>query len=121
MDWRIERFETLPSTNELAVARIRAGSAAAGDVIVAGAQTRGHGRRGRVWADAPGALLMTAVLPTPEQHRQWTGLAAAVAVAAALRGQEVPADLKWPNDVILLDRKVAGILVEVPTGSLAAV
>jgi BirA family biotin operon repressor/biotin-[acetyl-CoA-carboxylase] ligase len=121
MNWTIERHEVLPSTNDLAVERIRAGTAAPGQVIVAAAQTAGHGRRGRRWVDAPGALLFTAVLPAPESHRQWTALTAALAVAAALRAQGVPAGLKWPNDVIVGRRKVAGILAEVPAGGLAAV
>src|SRR3954454_24716888 len=82
-------------------------------LVTAAEQTAGHGRQGRTWtAPADEALLMSVVL------RRWPELlplAAAVAVAEAV-GRD--ARIKWPNDVLVGDRKVAGILVEsrVPEG-----
>jgi BirA family biotin operon repressor/biotin-[acetyl-CoA-carboxylase] ligase len=94
------------STNERARRLARAG-AAHGTLVTAAEQTAGRGRQGRAWTAPPGrALLMSIVL------RDWPvllPLAAGVAVTDAIdRGARV----KWPNDVLLEGRKVAGILVE---------
>jgi BirA family biotin operon repressor/biotin-[acetyl-CoA-carboxylase] ligase len=94
------------STNDRARALAAAG-APHGTLVTAGAQTAGRGRQGRTWAAPPGrALLMSLVLRAPDRMLP---LAAAVAVAEAA-GPE--AAIKWPNDVLLDDRKVAGILAE---------
>jgi BirA family biotin operon repressor/biotin-[acetyl-CoA-carboxylase] ligase len=78
-----------------------------GTLITAAEQTAGHGRQGRTWtAPAGEALLMSVVL------RDWPvllPLAAAVAVAETASEE---AAIKWPNDVLIGGRKVAGILVE---------
>jgi BirA family biotin operon repressor/biotin-[acetyl-CoA-carboxylase] ligase len=78
-----------------------------GALVTAAAQTAGRGRQGRAWTTAPGsALAMSVVLRDPPPLLP---LAAAVAVAAAC-GPE--AQIKWPNDVWVARRKVAGILAE---------
>jgi BirA family transcriptional regulator, biotin operon repressor / biotin---[acetyl-CoA-carboxylase] ligase len=94
------------STN--ARARELAGAGAPhGTLVTASEQTAGRGRQGRTWTAPPGrALLMSLVL------REWPRLlplAAALAVAE-VAGEETT--IKWPNDVLLYGRKVAGILVE---------
>ena len=87
--------------------QLAGGDAPHGTLITASEQTAGHGRQGRTWtAPAGEALLMSLVL------RRWTELlplAAAVGVAEAV-GEA--ARIKWPNDILVDDRKVAGILVE---------
>jgi BirA family transcriptional regulator, biotin operon repressor / biotin---[acetyl-CoA-carboxylase] ligase len=94
------------STNERARALAAAG-APHGTLVTADAQTAGRGRQGRQWLASPGAaLLMSLVLREP---RDALPLAAAVAVCEALPGE---AAIKWPNDIWLQRRKVAGILVE---------
>jgi len=83
-------------------------------VVVADYQTAGRGRWGRSWEAPPGsALLFSLVLrPRPDMVRLLTTLAG-VACAAGLRNAAgLEPGLKWPNDVILSERKVAGILVE---------
>ena len=79
-------------------------------------QTRGRGRRGRIWHDAPGASLLVSVIvrsSLPPARLPTLSLAAGVAVAEALIASSgVPARLKWPNDVLVAGRKVAGILLE---------
>lgn len=94
------------STNDRAKA-LAGGGAPHGTLVTAAEQTAGHGRQGRTWtAPAGEALLMSVVL------RRWPELlplAAAVAVAESVGGD---ARIKWPNDVLVADRKVAGILVE---------
>jgi BirA family biotin operon repressor/biotin-[acetyl-CoA-carboxylase] ligase len=102
------------STNQVLLDRARAG-AVEGLVLVADHQTAGRGRSGRSWEAAPGAALLVSVLLRPslapaEAHLVTTvaGLAA-VDVCAEL-GADVA--LKWPNDVVADDRKLAGLLSE---------
>lgn len=78
-------------------------------------QTGGRGRLGRRWIEAPGTATMLSVLlrPPPNRNAPELSLVAAVAVALALEdatGRR--AQVKWPNDVLLEERKVAGILAE---------
>jgi BirA family biotin operon repressor/biotin-[acetyl-CoA-carboxylase] ligase len=112
MHWRLRRFPILASTNDLALEWLRSGQAAAGDVLVAEEQLAGRGRPGRVWHSAKGALLFTAVLPFRPERVGWTSLTAGIAVAEAVRSLDAPAGVKWPNDVVLEGRKLAGILAE---------
>lgn len=96
-----------------------------GQVLVAEEQTAGRGRLGRSWTSVPGASLTFSVLlrpaSVPPGRRGWLPLLAGVAVASAVRsvadgdggdGGGVRAVLKWPNDVLVGDRKLAGILAE---------
>jgi BirA family transcriptional regulator, biotin operon repressor / biotin---[acetyl-CoA-carboxylase] ligase len=99
-------FRLTDSTNERARS-LAAGGAPHGTLVTADEQTAGRGRQGREWVAAPGsALLLSLVLRTPGEALP---LAAAVAVCEAL---PVDAAIKWPNDVWIERRKVAGILVE---------
>ncbi len=104
------------STNEDLLSAARAG-AAAGAVLVAEEQTRGRGRLDRSWHSVPGAALTFSALLRPvgvaPAWRGWLPLLAGVAVASAVRGQAaVQASLKWPNDVLSGEAKLAGILAE---------
>jgi BirA family transcriptional regulator, biotin operon repressor / biotin---[acetyl-CoA-carboxylase] ligase len=114
------------STNADLLARAGAGGqgAAEGAVLVAEEQTAGRGRLGRSWSSMPGASLTFSVLlrpaSVPPARRGWLPLLAGVAVATAVRSAVahhtaragVDAVLKWPNDVLVADRKLAGILAE---------
>jgi BirA family biotin operon repressor/biotin-[acetyl-CoA-carboxylase] ligase len=94
------------STNDRARALASAG-APHGTLVTADEQSAGHGRQGRAWvAPAREALLMSVILRDPPELLP---LAAAVAVAEAVGPA---AAIKWPNDVLVAGRKVAGILVE---------
>jgi BirA family biotin operon repressor/biotin-[acetyl-CoA-carboxylase] ligase len=118
------------STNVDLLARA-AGDAAGpeGQVLVAEEQTAGRGRLGRTWTSVPGASLTFSVLlrpaTVPGARRGWLALLAGVAVASAVRsvtGGGVAAVLKWPNDVLVGDRKLAGILAEQsPDGSAVVI
>lgn len=96
-------------------------------VLVAEEQGAGRGRHSRVWSSPAQAGLYLSVLwrPTgvPTQALGWLPLLTGVAVAEAVgRLAELPVRLKWPNDVLIGDRKVAGILAEVVgTGASPAV
>jgi len=114
--WREVRVvEETGSTNADLLARARAG-AAEGLVLVAEAQTSGRGRMGRRWISPPRRALTFSVLlrpAVPAGLLGWAPLLAGVAVASALEQTAgVGARLKWPNDVLVDDAKIAGILAE---------
>ena len=108
-----------PSTNTAAIALAQKG-AAHGTVVVAERQTAGRGRLGRSWYSPAGANLYCSVIvrqtPGPTQLTEWLSwvpLLSAVAAARAI--QEVAAlqaRLKWPNDILLGQRKLGGVLCE---------
>lgn len=110
----IEVVTKATSTNALVAERARAG-AAPGLVIVAEHQTAGRGRLDRTWETPAHAALTFSFLvrpaPLPPSHWPWLPLLAGYAVHQALRGI-APTRLKWPNDVLIDGRKLAGILVE---------
>jgi BirA family biotin operon repressor/biotin-[acetyl-CoA-carboxylase] ligase len=87
-----------------------------GLAILADRQTAGRGRQGRAWASAPGVGLYTSILLRPNQplrHAPLLTLVAGLAVAGAIEEVAgVASRLKWPNDVLVDERKVAGILTE---------
>ncbi len=77
-------------------------------------QTGGRGRHGRVWVSGEGGLWMSAVVPLAPAGPPWEAfpLAAGLALAEYLRPRGVPVRLRWPNDVMVGNRKLAGILME---------
>ena len=110
---RVHAFSTLPSTNTWACEH--AGELGHGDVVWARAQTAGRGRLDRSWlAVRDASLTFSCVLRDPvfQPLGPNLGQVAACAVKAALDACGVTASLKWPNDVLVDDRKIAGILVE---------
>lgn len=111
----VDALPVCESTSSVLLARAEAG-APSGSVIVCESQTAGRGRRGRSWiAPAGGSLAFSLLWRFAPGSQPPMGLSLAVGVALAralenlgLRG----ASLKWPNDVLLGTRKLAGILVE---------
>lgn len=106
-------FETLPSTNQTLWNLLDQG-AEPGTVVIATQQTAGRGQWGRQWSSPPGGLyLSVAIAPNlpAEQSYQLT-LCSAWGIAMALRDRGIPVGLKWPNDLILCERKLGGILTE---------
>jgi BirA family biotin operon repressor/biotin-[acetyl-CoA-carboxylase] ligase len=106
--------------------RLAADGAPQGLVIAAQSQTAGRGRQGRVWQNIPGAALTFSVLlrprSAPPSSRGWLPLLAGVATATAVRSVTgVDARLKWPNDILVGDRKLTGILAEQTTGDAIVV
>lgn len=111
----VVRLDTAPSTQEVAF-NLAAQGAVDRTVVVADHQTAGRGRRGRPWLDEPGAGLLASILLRPSLPvARWPlyGFVTAVAVAEALRAAAgLDARLKWPNDVLVHGRKIAGVLLE---------
>jgi len=110
----VHYLDTTDSTNTVARQHAATG-AAEGTVVIADAQAKGRGRLGRTWVSPPlRNLYMSVVLHPPIEPAAapQIGLVAGVAVAAAVAEWAPAAVLKWPNDVLLAGRKVAGILME---------
>jgi BirA family transcriptional regulator, biotin operon repressor / biotin---[acetyl-CoA-carboxylase] ligase len=119
--FEVRWFDSLDSTNRYLLDEARRG-APEGVVAVADHQTSGRGRRGREWVAPPGASLLVSVLlrPSlaPEQH-QLVAMACGVAIVDAVeRVAGFAPALKWPNDVVVDDRKLAGILAEADGGAV---
>ena len=110
----IHRLGAVASTQAEAAVLAAAG-ASEGTVVTATHQSAGRGRRGRAWLDAPGeSLLMSLVLrpPVPPAEAPQLSLVAAVAVVDALGAAGVTATIRWPNDVMVAQRKICGMLPE---------
>jgi BirA family transcriptional regulator, biotin operon repressor / biotin---[acetyl-CoA-carboxylase] ligase len=114
-DPAILRFDSIDSTNLEAMRQAKAG-APEGLCIIARVQTHGRGRQGRSWVSEKDAgLHFTALLRPSIDMSNWPliTLMSALAVADTLRNAcKVNADIKWPNDLIVNQQKVAGILCE---------
>jgi BirA family biotin operon repressor/biotin-[acetyl-CoA-carboxylase] ligase len=113
---RIEVVAEAASTNALLSAAASEPDAA-GRVLIAEHQTAGRGRLGRTWTAPPRSGLTLSAMIRPAgvdaTYWPWIPLLTGLAVAAAVRHEgEVDATVKWPNDVVVGDRKLAGILVE---------
>lgn len=112
----LHAHERLPSTQDEAKRLARDG-APDGTLVTAAEQTAGRGRKGRPWTSPPGNLHLSAVLRPgcPAGEGAQLGFVAAVALGEAL-GSLLPAGAdiryKWPNDVLVGGRKIAGILLE---------
>ncbi len=113
--FHVEVLDTCESTSTRLLDLAEAG-VPSGTVVVCERQTAGRGRRGRNWLSAPGASLTFSLLRRfPPSPRSLAGLslASGVAVARALEGMGAAGvGLKWPNDILVGDAKLGGILVE---------
>lgn len=115
-DYHLLSYDALDSTNEEAK-RLAQGGASHGAVVWARRQTHGKGRAGREWVSEPGNLFVSFLLSPKCDLKEAAQLSfvASVAVAGAL-AQVLPAasklSLKWPNDILLGDKKLGGILLE---------
>ena len=118
------RLNSVDSTN--AEAWRRAGRPAEQNLVIwARRQERGRGRHGRSWASPPGNLYASVVRPmsgaaNPALEVFRAGICLVEAVRK-LTGGDVPAELKWPNDVLVAGRKLAGVLAETSTEERATV
>lgn len=111
----VVRLGTVAST-QAAAFDLAARGAADRTVVVADHQTAGRGRWGRTWQDAPGGSLLASIIVRSRLEPRsipWLSYVAAVAVAEAIEATTGLAPrLKWPNDVLVDGRKIAGILLE---------
>jgi BirA family biotin operon repressor/biotin-[acetyl-CoA-carboxylase] ligase len=114
--WRGEFYAEVGSTQEVARAAVHSG-APSRSIFVADHQSAGRGRQGRSWLDRPGqALMLSILLRQSAEPRPWRSTAlASVALVEALEAVLPELDdvaIKWPNDVLVGGRKLAGVLAE---------
>jgi BirA family biotin operon repressor/biotin-[acetyl-CoA-carboxylase] ligase len=114
---RLDVVAQTGSTNADLAALATAEDRAEGTVLTADEQVAGRGRLGRVWSAPPRSGLAVSVLLAPREvdpnRWSWLPLVTGLAVADVLQQVAgLPATLKWPNDVLVGDRKVSGILAE---------
>ena len=105
--WDVRLYAEAGSTNELAAA-----DPARHRVVVADHQQAGRGRLDRAWVTPPGAALTLSAVFDPVVDTAWWPVIPLVAGYAVARVLGADATLKWPNDVLIAERKVCGILVE---------
>ena len=121
---RVAVWNRVVSTNDLA-AKAAVSSSNNGLVILAEEQTKGRGRRGRAWSSPPRSSILMSVLlfPTPAlDDLGWLTALGAVAVAEVVSQFDgLDARIKWPNDVRVGGRKLAGVLVERGLGTVLGI
>jgi BirA family biotin operon repressor/biotin-[acetyl-CoA-carboxylase] ligase len=112
--WRVQVVELTSSTqNDLAI-KVRNKSAQVGDVLVANYQSAGRGRLDRSFEAAPSTALLFSLYIAPQRSRDdwgWISLIAGYSVAKTLHAFN--AKIKWPNDILIKDKKVSGLIAEV--------
>ena len=109
-------YPSIGSTNDEALAWA-ASDAPDAALVLAEAQTSGRGRQGRTWVSQPGSSLTFSLILRPAHSKDEPvgryAFLGALALTQTLRGSyQLPALIKWPNDVLVNDRKVCGILAE---------
>lgn len=112
-DWRLQVYDTLPSTSDLCIQEAESG-APEGLAVLARSQTKARGSRGRAWSEAGGTFAFSVLLRPSGPNALWpfiAGLAFHAALSLDAAHDEALA-LKWPNDVMLHGRKLGGILIE---------
>jgi BirA family biotin operon repressor/biotin-[acetyl-CoA-carboxylase] ligase len=114
MNYRVLEYDEVSSTLDVAH-ELAAGGADAGTLIIARSQSAGRGRMGRNWRSEPGAGLWLTLIERPSDASALDVLSLRIGLALApaldpFADQRV--QLKWPNDLYLGDRKLAGILIE---------
>ena len=112
--WRVSVVELTASTQSDLVACVRAGDARAGDVIAAEFQSGGRGRLTRTFDAPKSSALLFSLYIEPQRNRDdwgWIPLIAGVSVAQVL--SDFNAQVKWPNDILINNKKVAGLITEV--------
>jgi BirA family transcriptional regulator, biotin operon repressor / biotin---[acetyl-CoA-carboxylase] ligase len=121
---RIELFDSLPSTNREA-AQLAQAEVEHGTVVVADCQTAGRGRLSRTWFSPAGANLYCSIIlrktRPPERFTEWLSwlpLISALAAAEAIEQvSSLHVSVKWPNDLLISEQKIGGILCESGTGT----
>lgn len=105
-------FEEIGSTNEVAFELARNG-ATEGTVVIADSQTKGKGRLQRRWISPPGVNLYMSVVfrpPIVAKNAPFLTLVASIALAETIKDKGINTLIKWPNDVLINGKKVAGVL-----------
>jgi BirA family biotin operon repressor/biotin-[acetyl-CoA-carboxylase] ligase len=106
-------FDEVESTNDLAFSLIKEGCAGNNFIIIANTQSKGRGRRDRSWTSPAGNIYLSLILQfTKIDNITDYSFLTACAIGDALRSYDINSKYKWPNDIILDNKKLAGILLQ---------
>ncbi len=111
----ILNFDEVESTNDLAFKLIKENQAHHNTIIIANSQTKGRGRQDRSWLSPPGNLYLSLILqPNDKGNSSITDYSflAACVIGDVLQSYQIQTKYKWPNDIMLDDKKLAGILLQ---------
>ena len=104
------------STNNYAANLIKSGKAKSGTVILADEQTNGRGQRDAVWQSDPGLNLQFSAIWLPEsffiKDQRYLNFAVSIAIQQFLSKKGVEPQIKWPNDILVGEKKISGVLIE---------
>ena len=118
-EFRVINFDSIGSTQDTAHEMIREGRVAGDTIIIAREQTAGRGRGGNSWVSRAGNLystfIFTSSVPSPKDAYLF-----AIAACETLMECGAPAEIKWPNDILIRGAKAVGILIEYVDGFLVA-
>ena len=112
--WRVSVVDVTASTQSLLVTRALAGKAKPGDVVTANFQRAGRGRMSRTFEAPKNSALLFSFFLRPKRKKEdwgWIALIAGVSVAQTLKKYD--ASVKWPNDILINERKVSGLIAEI--------
>ncbi len=111
--WSLKELPEVSSTQDL-VRKLATDNAPEGTVVIAKRQTAGRGRHGRAWASPEGGLYMSLLLrpPSPAMLQTLTLTASLAVVRGIKNATGLKARIRWPNDVMIGDKKVAGVIAE---------
>ncbi len=114
---QIIELDFTDSTNNYAMRLIDGNKAQPGLTIVANGQTNGKGQRGKAWTDTPGQSLLMSIVVSPkhtlsEQFLFNTTVTLAIVNVLQKLDNDLNINIKWPNDIIVGDKKAGGILIE---------
>lgn len=124
--WSIECVDEIASTNTELLSRAKSGRILQNTLLQADTQTSGRGTHGRCWYCVAESLTFSLAVPTTKNAQDWVGFSIVVGrhIVQALRDNAIAAKLKWPNDITVDEKKLAGILIEsvkAPNGQLILV
>ena len=110
-NYKLISFDKIPSTQDYAHELVSSGRATDYTAILAAAQSAGRGRYKRTWVSHHGNVYVSFIFKSPERDARLS-YAVAVAVAETVASFGVHPTIKWPNDILIDGKKVAGILIE---------
>lgn len=110
-------LDTIDSTNNYAMQLIDADKAQPGMTVLTKAQTKGKGQRGKTWTDRSGESLLMSLITEPQLGLEHQFVFSATVATAIVKVLEMlypkwQIHIKWPNDIIINDKKAGGILIE---------
>ncbi|MCB9223006.1 MAG: biotin--[acetyl-CoA-carboxylase] ligase [Crocinitomicaceae bacterium] len=116
---RLERnliqLDSVDSTNDHAAHLVRSSSVSSGTIVIAREQYSGRGQRSNVWTTEAGKNLTCSIILFPTisaKHSFYLNIIVSLAVRKTLEDLKIQAKIKWPNDILVNGKKIAGILVD---------